>query len=234
MSTQVIDSPDWLENNQLQNPAPLVYENSVNHNGPVAYGPFIVAHWEALTINVVSSARLSVSVQWFADTAATQQVGFQNAQSVANVPYIDVLPVIAPVVQLLIDYAPGPGAVPTSTVILPMIGGDPWKRPLADLNVFVGFTQVVGASSTVSVTGQFTTTGRAILGVATDATAWQASLFPMSNLGNQQGQLAFIGTTPAQPVNTQDVSLPAKTVKLSLVNGDAVARTFNYSLVIER
>lgn len=235
MSTQVFDSPDWFEGNQLQNQSPLVFESAVSSPPNVTYGPFNVAHWEGLNVTAESSSVLSAVVSWFADSAATQLIGTQQFQCFLNIPYIDIWPVVAPYVRVDVAYGPGPGPYTTTFKLIPILGADPWKKPLLDLSVLASQQSLGHAPGAFSILPLFATTGRAHFSVWTNAAAWSARLLPITNVLGTYGALAFLGSAaPATPSTFASVSLPAAPVSLTLTNGDAVARDFAYSLIIER
>lgn len=234
MSTQTADSPDFFQGQQWQNPVPLVYESNVSNPPTKSYGPFNVIHWEGLLINTQSSATLSGTATWFADMAQTMPVGTQTFQCALGIPYIDIWPVVAPFVRLDITYGPGPGPYTTSLIVLPVLGGDPWKRPLLDLNVFATGTANQAPGVTTKLP-QLVTTGKAHFGVWTDATSWSFTLMPTTGVFGVAGALAALGNIAPAVLNyTAAVSLPAQPVNLNINNGDAVNRNFRWSLVIER
>ena len=235
MSTQTADAPDWFQGGQWQNPAPFVQEINVTQPGVATYGPFEVMHWESLLIQLVSNNRVFGGIAWSTDAAGANVVGQQSFAAEAGVSYVDVLPVIAPFVTLSITWFVGVGSATETFFLSPALGSDPWKKPVGDLTLIGNSGQLIaGGGTTFNQLALFVTTGRAVLACGTDSTNWFASLFPLSTAGTQAGQLALIGTSIPGPASMAAVTLPAASCKLSVVNNDAGARTFRFSLVLSR
>jgi hypothetical protein len=235
MSTQTADAPDWFRGDQWQNPSPLVQEVAQSQPGVATYGPFNVIQWESLFVSLVNSERVNGIVQWCLDPAGTIVVGTQVFQAEAGVTYLDVLPVVAPYCLVSVTWHSGGGSATETFFLTPIRGSDPWKKPVGNLVLITQPGAVLaGAGGTTNQLALFVTSGKATLAVGTDSTSWVASLYTLTTLGVQAGQLGILGTSIAGPSSLCDVSLPASTAQLTVVNNDAAPRTFRYSLVLSR
>jgi hypothetical protein len=151
-----------------------------------------------------------------------------------NQSYSDVVPVIAPWCRLVVVFTATVPPVQTYVRLYPALTDDPYKRGLGQLYVMRGAGVVIGAGATVTVTPLVVTSGRARLAINNNATVWVANLQSVDSTGATVAQLCRLASTLGGGIAQDSVTLPTDPVTLALTNGDGVARTFSYGLVLER
>lgn len=235
MSTSTADFPDWFVGIQQQNPQLFVEETIAMHTSvPVTFGPFNVAQWANVQLFVTSDHNFFGTVDMdMAGTFANPTAEY-DFRSTAGIPYSDVLPVAGAFAQLRVTYMTGVGTATTATRFAPTQNDDAYKRGQGQLYVMAGVAVAVGASSSLTVQPQLVTSGKAMLTVNTNATAWNAKLITVDNTGTTIAIIAFINGSNTGILGPVGLSLPTDQVRLVLTNNDAAGRTFDYGLVLER
>jgi hypothetical protein len=235
MSTQTSDFPDWLNSTQQQNIVPYVdAENVARAGGTVTFGPFYVAQWSYLQVFCLSTDFTIGGIQYAFDSTFTVVVAELDFGTNANLQYSDVVPVIAPWVRLVITFNAAVPPVQTYVRLYPALTADPFKRALGRLYVMQGVGVVIAGSGSVTVGPLVVTTGQAQLAINTNANQWVANVQAVNTSGATIAQLCRLSSTIGGDTAEGFVFLPADPVTLTLFNNDAVARTFDYGLVLAR
>lgn len=196
--------------------------------GPVTIA---VANWQGTQVKVNAASAADWVFKWWADAAGTFQLGERRFTTsttftdtyltLANLgPYVTVTAtngaagnntasaIITGTNRILAPFQPGASG--------PMILADP---------------TTVGGAATVNVLATYLYAGPAYIRIVTGAAAWVVSLGIATSNGvfSNIGEWSNVGLAVTQQIN-QQVILPPRPVRLTLINQDAGAQNFRVAL----
>jgi hypothetical protein len=226
----VADHPDFTQPPQFTaDPVIAGAFTATATSGPLA--TFYCGNMESIVVRATGMAAgvgWVYNFTWYADQALTQQIGQTNLRTLSAIPISAQLPNRGPWCQVTVTTT-NVAAKAFTLYVIPRTGTPSGAGSFLDGLIQSAAGQVIAGAGNVSQNAYGLTPGEACITVDTDAAVWSAKLFAFDETSALIGIWCGL-TNTGGGAQSQRFILPPYWTRLTVSNGDAGNRTFDWAV----